>query len=95
MGPKSPCHGTNVPGVGFGSAEGHLGHGADHRVDPVHGPGPDRGHVHGAVGGEVHPGRAARRAVELRLGSSPTVVHAGIVDLIQALDAEIKERRAG
>lgn len=39
--------------------------------------------------------RAARRAVELRLGSSPTAVHAGIVDLIQALDAEIKERRPG
>jgi DNA-binding MarR family transcriptional regulator len=37
--------------------------------------------------------RAARRAVELRLGTSPTAVQAGIVDLVRALDAEIKERK--
>jgi DNA-binding MarR family transcriptional regulator len=38
--------------------------------------------------------RAARRAVELRLGTSPAAVQAGIADLVRALDAEIKERRA-
>jgi hypothetical protein len=35
-----------------------------------------------------------RRAVELRLGTSPVAVQAGIADLVRALDAEIKERRA-
>jgi DNA-binding MarR family transcriptional regulator len=37
--------------------------------------------------------RAARRAVELRLGRSPAEVHAGVLDLIGALDAEIAQRR--
>jgi DNA-binding MarR family transcriptional regulator len=37
--------------------------------------------------------RAARRSVELRLASSPTAVHAGLLDLVGALDAEIKGRR--
>jgi DNA-binding MarR family transcriptional regulator len=37
--------------------------------------------------------RAARRAVELRLGRSPTEVNAGVRDLIDALDAEIAHRR--
>ena len=38
--------------------------------------------------------RAARRAVELRLDASPEAVQAGIADLVRALDAEIKERKA-
>jgi DNA-binding MarR family transcriptional regulator len=38
--------------------------------------------------------RAARRSVELRLSASPEAVQAGIADLVRALDAEIKERKA-
>jgi DNA-binding MarR family transcriptional regulator len=37
----------------------------------------------------------ARRAVELLLDTSPAAVHAAVVDLVAALDAEVAHRKAG